>query len=72
MRIRAALPTKGRPGVDGQTFADIAAYGVGRWLDELAEELRKKTYQPAAVRLPSRGASSELKRVTISSGLGTP
>ena len=37
-------------GVDGQTFADIAAYGTERWLSELAEELRKRTYRPQAVR----------------------
>jgi len=40
----------GAPGVDGQTFADILDYGVDRWLDELAEELRTRTYQPQAVR----------------------
>jgi len=40
----------GAPGVDGQTFADIEAYGVERWLRELAEDLRKKTYRPQAVR----------------------
>jgi RNA-directed DNA polymerase len=44
------LANQGAAGVDGQTFADIAAYGMERWLDELAEELRKKTYRPAAVR----------------------
>jgi RNA-directed DNA polymerase len=27
---------KGAPGVDGQEFADIEAYGVQRWLGELA------------------------------------
>ena len=32
----------GAPGVDGQTFEDIEAYGVERWLDELAEELAKR------------------------------
>ena len=40
----------GAPGVDGQTFDDIAEYGVGRWLDELTEELRTKRYEPQAVR----------------------
>jgi RNA-directed DNA polymerase len=40
----------GVPGIDGQTFADIEAYGVEGWLDELAEDLRKKTYQPRPVR----------------------
>lgn len=40
----------GSPGVDGQTFADIDAYGTQRWLDELAEELRSKRYAPQPVR----------------------
>jgi RNA-directed DNA polymerase len=40
----------GAPGVDGQTFEDIRKYGLSRWLAELSEELRKKTYQPQAVR----------------------
>ena len=40
----------GAAGVDGQTFEDIKEYGVGRWLDELTNELRSKTYRPAAVR----------------------
>src|SRR6266536_2314801 len=33
---------KGAPGVDGQDFADIDAYGVQRWLGELALALRQE------------------------------
>jgi hypothetical protein len=40
----------GAAGVDGQTFEDIEAYGKERWLDELAQELKKRTYQPLPVR----------------------
>ncbi len=40
----------GAPGVDGQTFADIEAYGRRKWLGELTEELRTKRYRPAPVR----------------------
>jgi hypothetical protein len=36
---------KGAPGVDGQEFADIEAYGVQRWLGELALALRQETYR---------------------------
>jgi len=40
----------GVAGVDGQTFEDIQAYGVERWLDELRQELENRTYQPLPVR----------------------
>jgi hypothetical protein len=41
---------KGAPGVDGQDFADIEAYGVQRWLGELALALRQETYRPYPIR----------------------
>jgi len=41
---------KGAPGVDGQDFADVEAYGVKRWLDELALALRQETYRPDPIR----------------------
>src|SRR6266446_1715478 len=40
---------KGAPGVDGQDFADIEAYGVERWLAELALALRQETYRPEPI-----------------------
>ena len=41
---------KGAPEVDGQNFADVEAYGVRRWLGELALALRQETYRPAPIR----------------------
>jgi RNA-directed DNA polymerase len=40
----------GAAGVDGQSFEDIGKYGEERWLDELAQELEKRTYRPQPVR----------------------
>ena len=36
--------------MDRQTFKDIEAYGRERWLDELAQGLKSRTYQPLPVR----------------------
>ena len=41
---------KGAPGVDEQDFEDVAAYGVERWLGELALALREQTYRAGAIR----------------------
>ena len=41
---------QGPPGVDGQDFADVEAYGVERWLGELALALRKENYRPDLIR----------------------
>ena len=41
---------RGAPGVDGQDFADVEAYGVEAWLAELAIALREETYRPDAIR----------------------
>ena len=36
--------------MDGQDFADVEAYGVQRWLGELAIALREETYRPDPIR----------------------
>src|SRR6202030_3219635 len=40
----------GAAGVDNQTLENIEAYGRERWLDELTQELKSRTYQPQPVR----------------------
>src|SRR6202049_4622779 len=40
----------GAAGVDSQTFENIEAYGLERWSEELAQELKSRTYRPLPVR----------------------
>jgi RNA-directed DNA polymerase len=40
----------GAPGVDGESFEDIEAKGLGQWMNGLREELRNRTYKPQPVR----------------------
>lgn len=47
---RLARSNGGAAGVDGQDFAAIEAYGVERWLGELAQTLKEKAYRTQAVR----------------------
>jgi RNA-directed DNA polymerase len=41
---------KRAPGVDRQDFEAVEAYGVERWLGELALALRQETYRPDPIR----------------------
>jgi RNA-directed DNA polymerase len=41
---------KGAPGVVGQEFADVEAYGVRQWLGELALALKEESYRPDPIR----------------------
>src|SRR6202045_3663542 len=59
---------KGAPGIDRQDFADIEAYGVERWLAELALALRQESYRPEPIRrvfIPK--ANGKLRPLGISS-----
>ncbi|HQW57117.1 MAG TPA: group II intron reverse transcriptase/maturase [Saprospiraceae bacterium] len=40
----------GSPGIDGENFTDIERNGLEDYLKSLGEELRKRTYQPQAVK----------------------
>jgi RNA-directed DNA polymerase len=58
----------GAAGVDGQTFVDIATYGVDRWLDELTVGLRTETYQPRPlqrVNIPKDGQPGKSRPLGI-------
>ena len=46
---RVSRSNGGSAGVDGESFAAIESSGVEAWLGALAEDLRKKTYEPEAV-----------------------
>jgi group II intron reverse transcriptase/maturase len=47
---QCCLANKGAAGVDDQAFEDIKQYGLDRWLGELQQELKDKSYRPSAVR----------------------
>jgi RNA-directed DNA polymerase len=54
----------GAPGVDGQSFEDIEAQGLGAWLSTLTEELKKETYRPQPVRrvnIPKDGQPGQFR-----------
>jgi len=50
MPMPSAAPTRAHRGWMDRTCADIEAYGVERWLGELALALRNETYQPDPIR----------------------
>jgi retron-type reverse transcriptase len=62
---------QGAPGIDGISIADIVAgdtQGVRQFLDELAEELKSRTYRPKALRrvhIPKSGRPGETRPLGI-------
>jgi hypothetical protein len=51
---------KGAAGVDGQDCADVEAYGVQRWLGELALALKGETYRRVSERSNGCGADAAI------------
>jgi RNA-directed DNA polymerase len=47
---RLARSNGGKPGVDGEDFSDIEAYGVERWSGVRAQALKEKRYRASPVR----------------------
>ena len=47
---RSCKANGGAAGVDGETFAEIETYGRERWLGELAEAVRSKSYRVSPIR----------------------
>src|SRR3989442_3517997 len=61
-----ARANAGAPGVDGESFAVIAAAGEEAWLAGLRQELITKTYRPAPVRrvmIPQPGRGGRPLRI---------
>jgi RNA-directed DNA polymerase len=53
---------RGAAGIDGQTIAEVEAYGVERMLEELREQLEAHRYRPRPVRrvyIPKPGGKTE-------------
>ena len=46
---RRVKKNRGSAGVDRQTLAEVEEYGVDRFLEEIADELKGGTYRPSAV-----------------------
>jgi RNA-directed DNA polymerase len=47
---RRCKVNNGSPGIDNQTFEDVEKYGRVKFLTEISEEIRKRTYKPQAVK----------------------
>jgi|SRR5579859_1392224 len=60
----------GAPGIDHTTLADVEEYGVARFLDELAVDLRDGGYRPLPARrvfIPKPGQPGQMRPLSIPS-----
>jgi hypothetical protein len=69
---RLARSNGGKPGVDGEDFSDIEAYGLERWLGELAQALKEKRYRASPVRRVYRRPGAAERRRSTSTSWATP
>ena len=70
----SAAPTRAHRVWDGQDFGDIEAYGVQRWLGELALALRQETYRPDPIRrvfIPKSQRASSGRWASRPCGIGS-
>ena len=61
----AVRRNNGAPGIDKTTLAEVEEYGVARFLDELAADLRDGSYRPLPARrvlIPKPGQPGEFVR----------
>jgi RNA-directed DNA polymerase len=66
----AVRANNGAPGIDKTTLAGVEEYGVARFLDELAAELREGLYRPLPARgvlIPKPGLKDEYRPLSIPS-----
>jgi group II intron reverse transcriptase/maturase len=66
----AVRRNNGAPGIDKTTLAEVEEYGVARFLDELAAELRDGRYRPLPARrvfIPKPGQPGQVRPLSIPS-----
>ena len=67
----SAAPTRARRAWNVQDFEAVEAYGVERWLGELALALSQETYRPDPIRSEGRSASKIGSSTSIANSMPT-
>src|SRR4030042_491334 len=70
---RLAKANGGAPGIDGKSFEDIEAEGVGGFLEGIRQELLGRTYRPMSnrrVEIPKEKGKTRILGITTGGGRG--